>query len=77
MPAKRPTITVTPIDPDEFVFEVVYQDPTNQRIAVEVVDLNEHGTWPSPAKQSDMLADAVRKVFDRAWTYYSGEEVER
>lgn len=43
----------------------------------ERVDLSPTPAWPSPSEANDAIAEAVRRVLDRAWEAASGEPVIR
>lgn len=74
----HPVLTITTDPENEFALVVAYHEPNlPEPVASETVDLSPSPTWPSPSEQSDMIADAVRRVWDKSWTYYSGEEVVR
>lgn len=72
-----PCLTITPVGPDGFEMLIEYTEPSGYVVANEIVDLNPSPTWPSPSETSDAIVDAVRRVWDAAYTYYSGEVIER
>lgn len=73
-------ITITE-DPDDFYGVVVeFHDRTNGEnipSLTERVDLSPEPTWLTPIEANDRLADAVRKVLDNSWAFYTGERLTR
>lgn len=73
----NPMVTISCTYEDPNVLVVQFVDPHNTTIAFEVVDVNPMPTWPTPAETADLIAAAVRKVWDASTEYYTGEPVER
>lgn len=67
-------LVINSLPDDPTAVEVIAVEPgTGYEIGKETVDFGPNPTWPSPSEQSDLVAEAVKRLWDVMHTHYTGE----